>query len=172
MTGSQDHTLKVYRVENGDRLYTLHGHCGPITCLFIDRVCPATSGSGSQDGMLCVWDLLSGKKKSFCHSHVIPNYFRNVHVQHPSTRRLHHLPHLLGELRNLIRNRRTPLRVGTFPRSSVEHHVRGAGVLQSRFNAGAASGHNGAQRRAGNMGRAERRVRSDYNVGPRSVRVY
>lgn len=60
VTGSQDHTLKVYRVENGDLLYTLHGHCGPITCLFIDRVCPATSGSGSQDGMLCVWDLLSG----------------------------------------------------------------------------------------------------------------
>ncbi|ENN74406.1 hypothetical protein YQE_08991, partial [Dendroctonus ponderosae] len=60
VSGSQDHTLKVYRVENGDRLYTLHGHCGPITCLFIDRVCPATSGSGSQDGMLCVWDLLSG----------------------------------------------------------------------------------------------------------------
>ncbi|XP_066255136.1 sterol regulatory element-binding protein cleavage-activating protein [Euwallacea similis] len=60
VTGSQDHTLKVHRVETGDLLYTLHGHCGPITCLFIDRVCPATSGSGSQDGMLCVWDLLSG----------------------------------------------------------------------------------------------------------------
>lgn len=60
VTGSQDHTLKVFRVENGDLLYTLHGHCGPITCLFIDRICPATSGSGSQDGMLCVWDLLSG----------------------------------------------------------------------------------------------------------------
>lgn len=60
VTGSQDHTLKVYRVDNGDPVYTLHGHCGPITCLFIDRVCPATAGSGSQDGMLCVWDLLSG----------------------------------------------------------------------------------------------------------------
>ncbi|XP_060518686.1 sterol regulatory element-binding protein cleavage-activating protein isoform X2 [Cylas formicarius] len=60
LTGSQDHTLKVHRLENADILYTLHGHCGPITCLFIDRVCTATSGSGSQDGMLCVWDLLSG----------------------------------------------------------------------------------------------------------------
>ncbi|XP_050301883.1 sterol regulatory element-binding protein cleavage-activating protein [Anthonomus grandis grandis] len=60
VTGSQDHTLKVYRVETADLLYTLHGHCGPITCMFIDRVCPATSGSGSQDGMVCVWDLLSG----------------------------------------------------------------------------------------------------------------
>ncbi|KAL1513489.1 hypothetical protein ABEB36_002893 [Hypothenemus hampei] len=60
ITGSQDHTLKVHRVENGELLYSLHGHCGPITCLFIDRIHPATFGSGSQDGMLCVWDLISG----------------------------------------------------------------------------------------------------------------
>ncbi|KAF5297711.1 hypothetical protein FQA39_LY12042 [Lamprigera yunnana] len=60
LTGSQDHCLKVFRLQNGTPLYTLHGHCGPITCLFIDRVCPAMSGSGSQDGMLCVWDLLTG----------------------------------------------------------------------------------------------------------------
>lgn len=60
VTGSQDHTLKVFRLEDGGHLYTLHGHCGPITCLFIDRVTPATSGSGSQDGMLCIWDLLTG----------------------------------------------------------------------------------------------------------------
>ncbi|KAJ8916296.1 hypothetical protein NQ315_016437 [Exocentrus adspersus] len=60
LTGSQDHTLKVFRLEDGSPLYTLHGHCGPITCLFMDRVSPATSGSGSQDGMLCVWDLQTG----------------------------------------------------------------------------------------------------------------
>ncbi|XP_018321983.1 sterol regulatory element-binding protein cleavage-activating protein [Agrilus planipennis] len=60
VTGSQDHTLKVFRLDNGSALYTLHGHYGPITSLFIDRVCPATSGSGSQDGTLCVWDLLTG----------------------------------------------------------------------------------------------------------------
>nr|XP_023029446.1 sterol regulatory element-binding protein cleavage-activating protein-like [Leptinotarsa decemlineata] len=60
LTGSQDHTLKVFRLDDGSPLYTLHGHCGPITCLFIDRINPATSGSGSQDGMLCVWDLLTG----------------------------------------------------------------------------------------------------------------
>ncbi|KAI4464852.1 sterol regulatory element-binding protein cleavage-activating protein [Holotrichia oblita] len=60
VSGSQDHTLKVFRLEDGTPLYTLHGHCGPITCLFIDRVCPGTSGSGSQDGMLCIWDLLTG----------------------------------------------------------------------------------------------------------------
>ncbi|OXU21849.1 hypothetical protein TSAR_009631 [Trichomalopsis sarcophagae] len=60
LTGSQDHTLKVYRLEDQMPLYTLHGHCGPITCLFIDRVSPMTSGSGSQDGLLCVWDLSTG----------------------------------------------------------------------------------------------------------------
>lgn len=41
-------------------VFTLHGHCGPITALFIDRITPTTAGSGSQDGMLCVWDLLTG----------------------------------------------------------------------------------------------------------------
>ncbi|XP_006568073.1 sterol regulatory element-binding protein cleavage-activating protein isoform X2 [Apis mellifera] len=60
LTGSQDHTLKVYRLEDQLPLYTLHGHCGPISCLFIDRMSPMTSGSGSQDGLLCVWDLLTG----------------------------------------------------------------------------------------------------------------
>ncbi|XP_034937931.1 sterol regulatory element-binding protein cleavage-activating protein [Chelonus insularis] len=60
LTGSQDHTLKVFRLEDQLPLYTLHGHCGPISCLFIDRISPMTSGSGSQDGLLCVWDLLNG----------------------------------------------------------------------------------------------------------------
>ncbi|XP_075164889.1 SREBP cleavage activating protein [Haematobia irritans] len=59
-TGSQDHTLKVYSLNNTDIEYTLHGHCGPITCLFVDRWQPGTGGSGSQDGLLCVWDLFTG----------------------------------------------------------------------------------------------------------------
>lgn len=40
--------------------YTLHGHCSPITCLFVDRFQSGTGGSGSQNGLLCVWDLLTG----------------------------------------------------------------------------------------------------------------
>lgn len=52
--------LILYRLEDQLPLYTLHGHCGPISCLFIDRISPMTSGSGSQDGLLCVWDLLTG----------------------------------------------------------------------------------------------------------------
>ena len=37
MTGSTDHTLKVVRADNGASVYTLHGHTGPITAIFIDR---------------------------------------------------------------------------------------------------------------------------------------
>ncbi|XP_030375310.1 sterol regulatory element-binding protein cleavage-activating protein isoform X2 [Scaptodrosophila lebanonensis] len=59
-TGSQDHTLKVYCLSKSDVEYTLHGHCGPITCLFVDHWQPGTGGSGSQDGLLCVWDLSTG----------------------------------------------------------------------------------------------------------------
>lgn len=63
LSGSQDHMLKVHKLEDGSPLYSLHGHYGPITCLFIDRVNPTMSGSGSQDGMLCVWDLQTGKQQ-------------------------------------------------------------------------------------------------------------
>ncbi|KAK6639923.1 hypothetical protein RUM43_008200 [Polyplax serrata] len=60
LTGSQDHTLKVFRLDDISLQYTLHGHCGPITCMFIDKVVPFLSGSGSHDGLLCFWDLLTG----------------------------------------------------------------------------------------------------------------
>lgn len=57
-TGAGDHTLKVFRLSGTPSLlYTLHGHCGPITCLCIDQ---GSGGSGSQDGLLCLWDLESG----------------------------------------------------------------------------------------------------------------
>lgn len=59
-TGSQDHTLKVYRLEDLAVEHTLHGHCGPITCLFVDHWQLGTGGSGSQDGLLCIWDLFTG----------------------------------------------------------------------------------------------------------------
>lgn len=50
----------MFRIEDRQLLYTLHGHYGPITCLFIDQVNPNMAASGSQDGMLCVWDLITG----------------------------------------------------------------------------------------------------------------
>ena len=60
LTGSQDHTIRVYRADDGVGVYTLHGHTGPISSLFIDRLSPSTAGSASVDGLLCVWDLLTG----------------------------------------------------------------------------------------------------------------
>jgi len=68
LTGSQDHTLRILRFEERSfsAVYTLHGHCGPITSAFIDRQNPdadpevTCAGSGSQDGMLCLWDVMTG----------------------------------------------------------------------------------------------------------------
>lgn len=82
LSGSEDHLLKVYRLDDGSPVYTLHGHCGPITSLFIDRINPATSGSGSQDGMLCVWDLLTGFYSMNIANELSFNYMfcRRLHV--------------------------------------------------------------------------------------------
>lgn len=84
LTGSQDHTLKViiaslsmsfswriinftsfsfdqvFRLDLVNLVFTLHGHYGPITSIFIDQYQSCTGGSGSQDGLLCVWDLVTG----------------------------------------------------------------------------------------------------------------
>lgn len=60
-SGSQDHTLKVYRIGTNSLSFTLHGHCGPITTLFIDKYQRNSGCSASQDGLLCVWDLDSGE---------------------------------------------------------------------------------------------------------------
>lgn len=60
MTGSQDHTVKVFRLESHQLQFTLHGHCGPISCLFIDQWQAGMGASGCQDGLLCVWDLNRG----------------------------------------------------------------------------------------------------------------
>ncbi|KAJ2954548.1 hypothetical protein O0L34_g2832 [Tuta absoluta] len=60
VTGGQDHILKVFSSAELTPLFTLHGHCGPITSCFIDHANPTIGGSGSQDGLLCVWDLHTG----------------------------------------------------------------------------------------------------------------
>lgn len=65
-TGSQDHTLKLFHTDSNTLHYTLHGHCSPITALLIDRFQAGTGCSGSQDGLLCVWDLITGIKSIFC----------------------------------------------------------------------------------------------------------
>ncbi|CAG0895526.1 unnamed protein product [Cyprideis torosa] len=60
LTGGQDHVIKVFRLEDGDSLFSFHGHFGPITTLLIDPLFPVMAASGSQDGMLCLWDLAIG----------------------------------------------------------------------------------------------------------------
>lgn len=59
-TGSQDHTLKVFHTDSNTLAYTLHGHFSPITTLLIDHFQAGTGCSGSQNGSLCVWDLVTG----------------------------------------------------------------------------------------------------------------
>jgi len=56
----QDHTLRVLRLDDHIPVYTLHGHCSPVTSAFIDSSETSCAGSGSQNGMLCVWDLFTG----------------------------------------------------------------------------------------------------------------
>ncbi|GFN75373.1 sterol regulatory element-binding protein cleavage-activating protein [Plakobranchus ocellatus] len=60
VTASQDHTLKVFRLDNSLCLYTLHGHEGSVTALYLDQVAPFAAMSGSLDGSVRLWDLLTG----------------------------------------------------------------------------------------------------------------
>lgn len=50
----------MYKLDVASLVFTLHGHYGPITSVFIDHFQCGTGGSGSQDGLLCVWDLITG----------------------------------------------------------------------------------------------------------------
>ncbi|KAK0057373.1 sterol regulatory element-binding protein cleavage-activating protein-like isoform X1 [Biomphalaria pfeifferi] len=60
VTASQDHTLKVFRLDNALCLYTLHGHEASVTALCLDQVAPFAAVSGSIDGTVRMWDLLTG----------------------------------------------------------------------------------------------------------------
>ena len=82
LTGSQDHSLKLFHLKDGRNIFTLHGHMGPITTAIIGGpvggaqqegdtvVLMASTGegnlegaiiaSGAQDGSLCVWDIVTG----------------------------------------------------------------------------------------------------------------
>ncbi|KAG1682612.1 Sterol regulatory element-binding protein cleavage-activating protein [Nymphon striatum] len=60
LTGSSDQTLKVLRVEDGCILLTLHGHRGAVTAVHVDNLAPTAAASGSDDGTVCMWDLMTG----------------------------------------------------------------------------------------------------------------
>ncbi|XP_030405635.1 sterol regulatory element-binding protein cleavage-activating protein isoform X2 [Gopherus evgoodei] len=67
VTGSQDHTLKVYRLEDSCCLFTLQGHSGAITAVYIDQAMGLASGG--QDGAICLWDVLTGSRVSHMYAH-------------------------------------------------------------------------------------------------------
>ncbi|XP_060679735.1 sterol regulatory element-binding protein cleavage-activating protein [Hemiscyllium ocellatum] len=67
VTGSQDHTLRIYRLEDSCCLYTLQGHSGGITAVYIDQAMGLASGG--QDGAICLWDVLTGSRVSHLHGH-------------------------------------------------------------------------------------------------------
>ncbi|XP_033127838.1 sterol regulatory element-binding protein cleavage-activating protein-like isoform X2 [Anneissia japonica] len=58
VTASDDHTLKVFRLEDCLYLSTLRGHTGAVTMVTVDKTCSHTIASGSADGTVRVWDLL------------------------------------------------------------------------------------------------------------------
>ncbi|XP_051922424.1 sterol regulatory element-binding protein cleavage-activating protein isoform X2 [Hippocampus zosterae] len=64
ITGSHDHTVRVYRLEDSCCLFTLQEHSAGITAVYIDET--MVLASGSQDGAIFLWDVLTGK----CVSHV------------------------------------------------------------------------------------------------------
>ena len=45
---SQDQTIRVFRLEDHFNVYTLHGHCGPITAAFVDHGGSSSGGNGSE----------------------------------------------------------------------------------------------------------------------------
>ncbi|XP_069501931.1 sterol regulatory element-binding protein cleavage-activating protein [Ambystoma mexicanum] len=67
VTGSQDHTLRVYRLEDSCCLFTLQGHSGGITAVYIDQT--MVLASGGQDGAICLWDVLTGSRVSHMYGH-------------------------------------------------------------------------------------------------------
>ncbi|KAM6087147.1 sterol regulatory element-binding protein cleavage-activating protein isoform 1-T3 [Chlamydotis macqueenii] len=67
VTGSQDHTLRVFRLEDSCCLFTLQGHSGAITAVYMDQT--MALASGGQDGAICLWDVLTGSKVSHMYAH-------------------------------------------------------------------------------------------------------
>lgn len=95
-----------------------------------------------------------------------------MHVQHPSTQRQHNIADLLGELRNIAGYRRAPVCLGAFPGPPAQHHPRLPDILHPRADVGATSGSNSQERRPGHLGREDRGVRPNHNVGPLAVGLH
>ncbi|GAB1599283.1 sterol regulatory element-binding protein cleavage-activating protein-like [Argonauta hians] len=60
VSASDDRTLKVFCLEDCICMYTLYGHHGSITALYLDKGPPFSAASASTDGTVRLWDLLTG----------------------------------------------------------------------------------------------------------------
>lgn len=60
ISASQDHSLKVFRLEDSRCLFTLYGHTTKITVLHADKSPPFNVISGDAEGVLRLWDLHTG----------------------------------------------------------------------------------------------------------------
>ena len=56
-----DHTIKIWNLESGECVRTLHGHDGGVLCLHYSG---KRLASGSVDSTIRVWDISSGE----CHT--------------------------------------------------------------------------------------------------------
>ena len=59
LTACEDKVINVYRADDAHLLYTLRGHKDSIILLQADEQ-PATAQTASEDGMIRLWDLLTG----------------------------------------------------------------------------------------------------------------
>uniref|UniRef100_A0A8D0JPM4 Sterol regulatory element-binding protein cleavage-activating protein n=1 Tax=Sus scrofa TaxID=9823 RepID=A0A8D0JPM4_PIG len=58
---------QVFRLEDSCCLFTLQGHSGAITTVYIDQT--MVLASGGQDGAICLWDVLTGSRVSHMFAH-------------------------------------------------------------------------------------------------------
>ncbi|XP_030846719.1 sterol regulatory element-binding protein cleavage-activating protein isoform X1 [Strongylocentrotus purpuratus] len=60
ITASQDYTLKVYSLDDLSCRFTLRGHAGSVTSLYVDKDPFISMASGSTDGLVRLWDTSRG----------------------------------------------------------------------------------------------------------------
>lgn len=64
--GLRNKTVKVWNVETGELLHTLHGHSSYVTSVAMDG---GTIVSGSMDATVKVWDMETGNELHTLHGH-------------------------------------------------------------------------------------------------------
>uniref|UniRef100_A0A8C4WZ21 SCAP beta-propeller domain-containing protein n=1 Tax=Eptatretus burgeri TaxID=7764 RepID=A0A8C4WZ21_EPTBU len=67
VTASEDHTLKIFKLEDSCCLFTLRGHQAGVTTAYMDQ--SMTLASGGRDGIIFLWDALTGSKVNHMRGH-------------------------------------------------------------------------------------------------------